>query len=168
MEKKNPNTSEGDLDSVLDKLENCLLNYLSHKDRTVHELEVRGKRYLEKYTSLEKQEIGNLINKAIQHTKELGYVDDSAYAKTYIQEQKRKSLPRGPYYIRSFLFRKGVDRDLIDLSLDKYFSSEEEKEAVKQVLEKKSFKDRNKASQYLLRRGFSHDIVYGEVLRRYK
>ena len=108
---------------------------------------------------------GSLIDDVIDKLKDLGYIDDTAFASWWL-EQRIRFKPRGKMLLRSELLAKGIDRDLVEEELSKY-SAEEELSWAKRVVEKKipQYKNldpkerREKLSSYLARRGFSWEVI---------
>ncbi|MBD3366132.1 hypothetical protein GF360_02185 [candidate division WWE3 bacterium] len=150
------------------KLEAKILRFLSYKSRTVSETREAGHKYLRNYKSLSKAEKEQLINEILEPLKEAGYLDDVDYAASYIREQKQRSLPRGPYYIFSFLRTKGLERDLIQKSLEENYSDEDQEKCIRNLIRKKNDKPKDKLIAYLLRRGFSKHLVYRLVDSNHK
>lgn len=57
-----------------------------------------------------------LIEAAIDRLEELGYLDDEAFARSWVESRDR-SRPRGERALRSELAQKGVAREIVDLVL---------------------------------------------------
>jgi regulatory protein len=55
----------------------------------------------------------DLVAAAIERLAELGVLDDEAFARAWVESRDR-ARPRGERALRSELFRKGIDRQLID------------------------------------------------------
>lgn len=138
------------------KLLDRALRFLSFRPRS--ESEVRD--YLRRKVPLDA-----LIDAVIRKLKDLDYVDDRAFVSWWI-EQRIRFKPRGKMLLRSELFAKGVDRDLIEVELAKY-SLEDELSWAKKVLEKKAShyeklklrERKEKLLAYLSRRGFSWEVI---------
>lgn len=58
------------------------------------------------------------IDKVIIRLKKEGYIDDSKYVKSYINDKLNLSND-GPYKIKRDLINKGIDEDLINIDIDK-------------------------------------------------
>lgn len=54
-----------------------------------------------------------LVAQAVDRLVELGYLDDDAFARSWVDSRDRSS-PRGEHALRTELGRKGVDRSVID------------------------------------------------------
>jgi len=57
-----------------------------------------------------------LIEAAIDRLEELGYLDDEAFARSWVESRDR-ARPRGERALRSELAQKGVAREIVDLIL---------------------------------------------------
>lgn len=102
------------------------------------------------------------IEDAVSYLKRYHYLDDERYARTFIHyHQEGRSRMR----LQNDLMRRGVPRDVIAMSMEEEFSSDERAQ-IRRLLEKKNFSpntaDRNetgKMYQFLMRKGFrSSDI----------
>lgn len=134
------------------------LNYLSYRART--EMEVRRK--------LAQKGFGEgVIEAVIERLYALHYLDDAAYARSFVSGRFR-SRGYGPARIRGDLMRRGIDRPLIEDALGEVLEPEETFEAAKEQAEKRwarlaseadPAKRRKKLSDFLIRRGYSYDVV---------
>ena len=59
----------------------------------------------------------DLVTDAIERLGELGYLDDDAFARAWVESRDR-AKPRGEHALRRELGQKGVDRTLVDAVLD--------------------------------------------------
>lgn len=134
------------------------LAYLGHKART--EQEVRRKLSRSGYDEA-------VIERSVDRLRELGYLDDAAYARAYVQARFRNRR-YGPKRLRADLFKRGVAARHIDAVLDELVGQEDMLEAARGHAEKRwprlareadPYKRRKKLSDYLVRRGFSYDIA---------
>ncbi len=150
---------EPSMEKIKDRLVGRVFRYLGTKDRTVHEVEEVSTKYLSQYDFLSPADKNSLVTFAVKHIQDLGYLNDSMYVKAYIEEQKRARLPRGPNYIRQFLFRKGVPDQIIKSGLADYYSSDDEEVAIKRIIVSRGSMDLRKLMSFLLRRGFSPGLV---------
>ncbi len=102
------------------------------------------------------------IEDAVSYVKRYHYVDDERYARTFIRyHQESRSRMR----IQNDLRQRGVPRDIIAMSMEEEFSSDERGQ-IRSLLEKKGFSfdaaDRNeyrKMYQFLMRRGFRNSDI---------
>jgi regulatory protein len=59
----------------------------------------------------------DLVTDAVERLAELGYLDDDAFARAWVESRDR-AKPRGEHALRRELGLKGVDRSLVDAVLD--------------------------------------------------
>lgn len=139
------------------------VRYLGPRPRSV--LEVR--RHLTKKRYDEKE-----IAAALERLRELGYVDDAAFARYWL-EQRRRFRPKGEYALRSELRAKGVDAAIVDRVLGETPEGGGEADRARAALEPRLSRwsaltpreRRMKAQAFLRQRGFSFDTIE-EVLAR--
>ncbi len=141
------------------RLLNFAYRYLSYRMRTEQEI----KMYL--FQKAEQKHIpSHFIDKTIDQLKEEGYINDTAYIQEFIHSRS-SSKPKSEFVLSMELRQKGVSKDLIDT----YFEANplNEKFLAKKALQSKwsrysaySSEERTKkAIQFLLRRGFTYDII---------
>lgn len=134
---------------------NSALNFLSYRQRSEKEIRVKLK---------EKEYEQNYIERAISFCKEQNYIDDEAFAISFIKD-KQNLNNLGQYRIKRELLLKGIDEDIIERVLVE--DDDEEYERALEIARKKysSYKDddRNKIyrklSGFLQRKGYSFDVV---------
>ena len=134
------------------------LSYLGHRART--EFEIRRK--------LQKKGFSDEIaDKVLARLYELSYVDDAQFASDFVRD-RFKLRGYGPQRLRTDLIRLGVDRQLIENALNEGFNETEllktatmlaEKRWKRLASEPEESKRRQKIYGFLLRRGYSPDIV---------
>lgn len=129
------------------------MHILELQERTEHQL--REKLIQSEYPK-------EAIEDAVSYLKRYHYLDDERYARTFIRyHQEGRSRMR----LQNDLMRRGVPRDIIAMSMEEEFASDERAQ-IRRLLEKKNFSpdvaDRNetrKIYQFLMRKGFrSSDI----------
>lgn len=143
------------------KAQDIALKYIGYKMRT--ENEVRDKLLKSGYNS-------DVIEKVMDFLIKYNYVNDYEYCMAFIR-QCLKLNPLGKYGIKQKLKFYGVSDDIIESAV--YDSDIDEEFYAKELLNKKMSKkeflesDLKKLQYFLLRRGFSYDIIK-EVLNDYK
>jgi regulatory protein len=106
-----------------------------------------------------------VIDEIIEKIKNLGYINDEEYAKSYI-DAKREKLGRGQ--IRQKLRFNGIAGEIVDRNVAEI---ESQTELAEQVAEKyvrnkpRDFKLRNKLFAHLLAKGFDFDLA-GETTNK--
>ncbi len=147
---------------VLPKRALLRLGHLLEK-RDYTEKQLRDKLYEGHYPS-------NAIDYAINKVKGYGFVDDERYASRYIEcSMTKKSKNR----IKSDLFLKGVDKEIIDRAFDSLEEdgvAQDEGALVRALLIKRHYyesertaKDKAKQVNYLLGKGFSMNVIKNEL-----
>ncbi|MFB6249997.1 MAG: RecX family transcriptional regulator [Salinibacter sp.] len=135
------------------------LDYLAHKPRT--EEEVRRK--------LRRQDAPeSVVEDVVARLRELGYLDDEAYASDYVRN-RFASKKYGPVRIQRELVERGVDRHVAERAVAELFEDEDPVAAAREHAEKRwarladeddPRRRRQKLYRYLRRRGFTSDTIY--------
>jgi regulatory protein len=137
---------------------NAALRFLQTRPRSVAEVRERLQR---------KQFAAPLIEQTIARLSDMGMLDDNAFARFWV-ENRNTCRPRGPQALRSELYRKGIDRTVIDATLqdDALMGDEHERALLlaRGVFAKyASAPDRStfqrRLGGYLQRRGFGYDTI---------
>lgn len=131
------------------------LRYLERKPRTAMEMTRR----------LRQKEIGEtIIAEVVQRLQQERFLDDPLYAKQWA-EQRITNQRKGKMWIRQELREKGIDTSLIAEALEN-ITPEQELESALQTGRKKwnlirgdANDKRRKTGAFLMRRGFSGDMV---------
>lgn len=105
------------------------------------------------------------IKETIGFLKERGFIDDQSFARAWIESRVRK--PLGLIRLRQELMIKGVDKKIIDAEIEAAEEDYIEPEIVKKIARERfkklkgvqAQKARNRLYAYLLRRGYSSEIV---------
>ena len=139
----------------LNKVINSALHYLSYRQRSEKEV-------FDKLRKMDYDE--DNIQLAINYCKSKNYIDDSAFASSFIRDKKNLNK-YGPIKIKYELIRKGISQDIISevLSID----GDEEYSLAMELATKKIVSYRNddnngkyrKLGGFLQRKGYSYDIV---------
>lgn len=151
----------------VEKLTNKSLRFLSFRPRSEKEirdnliLAEKRKRRDEK-SEIESDQYGKSIDKVIDKLKKLDQINDLEFACWWV-EQRSRFNPRGTPIIKAELFKKGVDKEIINEVLNK---EGEEELALKFLEKKKQFLKRmdegefkTKMTQVLVRRGFTWEVA---------
>ncbi|WP_425540193.1 regulatory protein RecX [Microaceticoccus formicicus] len=109
------------------------------------------------------------VDKIIDEFSKIGLLDDKAYVKNYIQDKKEYNR-MSKKMIKYKLLQEGFDSKQVDEQLHEY-TEEEELSNASYLLESKykniesnDYNAKNKAYQYLYRKGFSNDIINKVIL----
>lgn len=139
------------------RAEQYALRYISFRPRTSHEVF----EYLQK-KGFEEDDCRVIISSCA----EKGYINDQAYASMWIEERKRLK-PRGRHLLRQELSQRGIKDEMVDEALAEQLSSEEEKQIIIQLIQKKYegqffstlFDMKKKIIPYLQRKGFPLNVI---------
>jgi len=134
------------------------------KARALRILEVmdRTERQLEE--KLEKDGYaGEVIAEVMKYVKRYGYVDDEAYAESFVRRSAGKKSRRNIYFD---LLKRGIPKELAEASLEEFLPEGAEAEAAAAAAAKKASrldlkdpKDRAKLASYLTRQGYGYSVV---------
>lgn len=122
-----------------------------------------------------KVEISQLVIDALVETlKKKELINDLEFAQAWV-EARRKTKKKGKIALKSELYQKGIDQDIIDQVLEQT-TDESEETLAKEAIERKiklwqnlnSQEFRQKAYEFLLRRGFEYEVVKKIVENRLK
>lgn len=104
---------------------------------------------------------------AVDRMRELRYLDDEAYARTFVTERSA-SRGHGPARLRADLLRKGVPPPIIDRAIASGVDAEALREAALEVARRRwarlakepdPQKRRKRLSDFLARRGYDFDLI---------
>jgi regulatory protein len=111
------------------------------------------------------------IKRVVAFLKEKKFIDDQAFVKAWVNSRLRRSI--GLKKIRQELRQKGIAKEIIDEKLEEVKNGYSESEIVKDLATERlrKFKDieplkaKSRVYGYLIRRGFSPDIVIDTLNR---
>ena len=121
------------------------IKYIGVSKKTEYEVRQKLKRL---------QVTSSVIDEEIEYLKELGYIDDRDYAKSFVK-QCYKMMQYSIYEIKNKLLQKGVNASIIEEELELLIDSDYELNIVEKLKngKLKSY-DEEKSKAYLYRRGF--------------
>ncbi len=134
------------------------LRFLSYRMRS--EKEVRDKLKSKGFAK-------DIIEKVIEDLKRVSLLDDYEFASAWIRDRLSNN-PRGKALLKQELYKKGIKQEIIEKTLKEYLADEaRELGLAKKLLDKRIKRYENlepnvakrRMSDFLLRRGFSYDIV---------
>ena len=135
------------------------LKLIAFKDRT--EKEIRTKLKEKNYNEPE-------IEEAVEFLKNYGYVNDLRYASHFTNDAI--NLKKwGKARIRTELLRKGVDRDIVDKTLEEAFLETDPERLFSQMESRfknadfSNMKERTRIFNFYLRRGYSPEEIKGAM-----
>jgi regulatory protein len=143
------------------------LNYaerlLAAKDRSKKEIELRLK---------DKNYDKDCIARVVEYLKHKGLIDDKRFVREWLKASATWR-PKGILAVKSELYKKGINEELIKDALDNADTGYDEYKAAKAILDKKykelggidTIKRKKKIQSYLAVRGFSFDVI-NDILER--
>lgn len=139
---------------IYNKAKNKAIKYISYQPRTEKEVTEKLK---------ECEYSNDIIFRVIETMKKYNYINDKAYAKNFLTS-KLNLKGYGIFKISFDLKQKGISDDIINDIIENT-ELNENKRAL-EVLEKKlrgkkisDYKEKQKLYNFLLRRGFSYDVI---------
>lgn len=138
------------------------VNLLTYKPRSIKELRDR---LLEKDWTNEQ-----IVDEVIEKLKFYGYVNDEIFAKNLAASQLRQK-PIGKRLLQQKLAQKKLDKETVEIALENAFDDTPEDELIDRAIAKRlrlkgkpeSREDAKKFYDYLLRQGFSYDLVSNKM-----
>jgi regulatory protein len=138
------------------------LNLLSYKPRSLAEMRSR---LMEKAWAEEA-----VVDQVIARLEELGYLNDEEFAANFANS-RLTAKPIGRSRLRRDLRRKKLPSETIENALDEAYDQQSEEELIDRAISKRvrlkgAPTDREEAKRlfdYLIRRGFSYDLVIRKV-----
>lgn len=141
------------------------INYLSFRPRSQEEV----RRYLRK-----KETPPDIIESVLERLQRLDYLNDRAFASFWVENRERFN-PRGSQGLRNELRLKGIEREIVEETVD----DEHDEELAQRAASKKAelllqtpgmdyATFRNRLGGFLQRRGFSYEIVARVVRARWQ
>lgn len=146
--------------------------YIKAKNVALHFLGYRMRSRKEVADRLRREELfPSIIDKTLAFLEEYGYIDDEAFARTYISE-KKKLRGYGEKRLASELCEKGISREIIDSMRELMREGEDDlaDAALRKKLKGEKIADRKEQQRvlaFLLRRGFGYDAAL-EAIERYE
>ncbi len=151
------------------------LNFVSYKARTTYELAQALDRYLYKRTlsAAEKEQLKEAV---IAEIDSMAILDDVQYVKDFcfdvVNSSKSYSIPM----IKAYLYKKGLSGDWVDALIADTYTPDIEETMIQRLVAKKLPKRgqhpddqaKYKLISYLLRKGFTRDVVYTVVDTNFK
>lgn len=108
-----------------------------------------------------------IIDRLISDFKEEGLLDDEKFARLWARTRSQTS-PRGLSFIRLELLSKGIDKDIVEETIEELKKDFNEEETARELLKKRlrlvagldKIKAKARLFGYLKRRGFSSEVIY--------
>ncbi len=144
-----------------------VLRFVSVRLRSRKEI----REYIAKTLARKRISAPEVADAVLERAGELGYINDRAFAE-WVARGRTGRKPKGRRLIEAELVHKGIDRAVIDDVLDSEMTGEKsERELARKAAQKKlpvwnaysALERKRKLAEFLTRRGFSSDTVWGVV-----
>lgn len=162
------------LETEMGKLIDRVYRLLSRRGRSEREVRDYFKTLSFKRKIKDKEEISEIvIESLIEKLKLRDLINDKRFASDWVESRGKK---RGTQILKGELIQKGIDREIIEEVISYQSSAVSQEEIAEQALEKKmksfssldEIKFKRKATEFLMRRGFSYDLAKGAVEKKLK
>jgi regulatory protein len=138
------------------------LNLLSHKPRSLAEMRAR---LMEKDWADEA-----VVDQVLSRLGELGYLNDEEFAVNFANS-RLTAKPIGRSRMRRDLQRKKLPSEIVENALDEAYEQQSEEELIERAISKRvrlkgapaTREEAKRLFDYLIRRGFSYDLVIRKV-----
>ncbi len=104
-----------------------------------------------------------IVEKAIAYVKSFGYIADDSYAERFVMGRQATKSRREIYMA---LCQKGIEKELIENTLERCYEFYDEKDTIRNLMRKKRFSpgtctdaEKKKIYEYLMRKGFRGEDV---------
>lgn len=158
-------------EAEIGKLMERMYGLLGRRQRSEREIRDYLKQLSFKKKIKDEQEISELVvNELIEKLKGKRLINDLEFARAWVQSRSKK---KGKIALKSELFQKGIDREIIEDAISSQSSATSETQIAKTLLEKRIGRWKNlpmveikqKALRFLLSRGFDYEVAK-EVLSK--
>ena len=151
-----------DLERARRKTFDRAVNLLTYKPRSIVELRTR---------LMEKEWTNSqIVEEVLQKLESYGYLNDNQFAQDFAASQLR-GKPIGKRVLKQKLVMKKLDKETIEKALETVFEETPEAEIIERAIAKRlrlkgkpeTREDTKKFYDYLLRQGFSYDLVSNKM-----
>lgn len=141
---------------------NRAVRLLAAKPRSIRELR---ERLLEKeWTN------GAIVDEVLEKLKEYDYVNDEQFAKS-LASSKLRQKPLGRRRLRQSLSQKKLDKETVEQAIEQVYENMPEDEVIERAIKKRlrqkgkpeAREDVKKFYDYLMRQGFSYDLISSKM-----
>ena len=160
--KKGDSLTEDQIEKILyseekKKAKERALNFLSYRDRSEKEMRTKLKQ-----VGFEEK----IIDLVVKDLKRLKLIDDEKFAMAFAKS-KLITRPMGEFLLKQELVQKGISRELIEKTVEQIYEKNDPLNVALELAHKRKklvtnldeLKAKKRVSDFLLRRGFSWDIV---------
>lgn len=145
------------MENDFDRAQKMVFRYLSYRDRSVKEI----RDYLSR-----KQFSQELSDEIVAYLLEHKFLDDKSFAYNWVEYKKQ--CGRGPRKISFELYKKGIDKSLIEAAIEEQFKADDVDEIIQDLIVRKRrslkkgikpFEQKQKIYAFLASRGYNFDEI---------
>ncbi len=161
---------------IKDEKDRIIKDYAKSKERTMNRavrlLAAKPRSAAElRERLLEKQWTnGAIVDEVLEKLKEYDYVNDEQFAKSFASSKLRQK-PLGRRRLKQTLSQKKLDKETVEQAIEKVYEKTPEGEVIERAIKKRlrqkgkpeTREDSKKFYDYLMRQGFSYDLISAKM-----
>lgn len=161
---------------ITDEKERIIKDYAKSKERTMHRavrlLAAKPRSARELRERLLEKEWTNaaIVDEVLEKLKEYDYVNDEQFAKSFASSKLRQK-PVGKRRLQQSLSQKKLEKETVEKAIEKVYETTPEGEVIELAIKKRlrqkgkpeTREDSKKFYDYLMRQGFSYDLISSKM-----
>lgn len=161
---------------IKDEKDRIIKDYAKSKERTMHRavrlLAAKPRSVRELRERLLEKEWTNsaIVDEVLEKLKEYDYVNDDQYAKS-LASSKLRQKPIGKRRLKQTLSQKKLDKETVEQAIEKVYEKTPEDEIIERAIKKRlrqkgkpeTREDSKKFYDFLMRQGFSYDLISSKM-----
>ena len=161
---------------IKDEKDRIIKDYAKSKERTMHRavrlLAAKPRSVRELRERLLEKEWTNsaIVDEVLKKLKEYDYVNDEQFAKSFASSKLRQK-PLGKRRLKQTLSQKKLDKETVEQAIEKVYEKMPEDEVIERAIKKRlrqkgkpeTREDSKKFYDYLMRQGFSYDLISSKM-----
>jgi regulatory protein len=161
---------------IKDEKDRIIKDYAKSKERTMHRavrlLAAKPRSIAELRERLLEKEwtISAIVDEVLEKLKEYDYLDDDQYAKS-LASSKLRQKPIGKRRLKQTLSQKKLDKETVEQAIEKVYEKTPESDVIERAIKKRlrqkgkpeTREDSKKFYDYLMRQGFSYDLISSKM-----
>lgn len=161
---------------IKDEKERIIKDYAKSKERTMHRavrlLAAKPRSIKELRERLLEKEWTNaaIVDEVLEKLKEYNYVNDDQFAKSFASSKLRQK-PVGKRRLQQTLSQKKLEKETVEKAIEKVYENTPETDVIERAIKKRlrqkgkpeTREDTKKFYDYLMRQGFSYDLISSKM-----
>lgn len=161
---------------IKDESERIIKDFAKSKERTMHRavrlLAAKPRSIRELRERLLEKEWTNsaIVDEVLEKLKEYNYVDDEQFAKSFASSKLRQK-PVGKRRLQQTLSQKKLEKETVEKAIEKIYENTPEADVIERAIKKRlrqkgkpeTREDSKKFYDYLMRQGFSYDLISSKM-----